>query len=130
MDVLRDDDVQQVVEIDEQVVVGMHEVLVRQEIAVVCHDDEGLDEQVVPITDKIDEMVDHEYVVIEVEVDEVLPVNEIVQNDIDRTDDETDEQGLQMPQMLQIVDEVVDELFVICHPLVIPDHEMVDHEYC
>lgn len=65
-------------DVDELVVVDILVVLVRQELAVVCLEDEVLDELVVHILDKTDEMVDLEYVVIEVEVDEVLLANETV----------------------------------------------------
>lgn len=67
-----------VLELDELVVVDILVVLVRQELVVVCPEDEVLDELVAHILDKTDEMVDLEYVVIEVEVDEVRLVNETV----------------------------------------------------
>lgn len=43
--------------------------------------------------------------------------------------DEIDEQGQVMLQMLLIVDDEVEELFVICLTLVIPGLEMVDLDY-
>lgn len=71
-------------------------------------------------------MVDLEYVVIEVEVDEVLLANETVYSDVEQIDEEIDEQDWLMLQTLLIVDEEVEELFVICLTLVILGLEMVD----